>query len=104
MGKEVWGQFLVVAIFMNPAEGELNRQPVELGGIITQQQRNDWVGGLGAVGRDRQGFLHALAQIGPVSGQVPIQHGVEVVFRVHFTVGQQRGKQTTPLLRYAEQR
>ncbi len=104
MGKEAWCEFLVMTIFMDPAQGQLDRQSVELGRIITQQQLNDWVGGLGSVGRDRQGFLHALAQIGPVFGQVRIQHGVEVVFRVRLTVGQQRGKQTTPLLRHAELR
>lgn len=30
MGKEAWPQFLVVAIFMNPAQRKLDGQPVEL--------------------------------------------------------------------------
>ena len=68
MGQEAWRQFLVVALFMNPAQGQLDGQPVALGRIITEQQLNHRVGGLGSVGRDRQGFLHALAQIGSLFG------------------------------------
>src|SRR5260370_40005091 len=36
MGKETWREFLVVAIFMNPAQSQFNGQPVELGRIIAQ--------------------------------------------------------------------
>jgi hypothetical protein len=44
-----------VAIFMNPAQSELDGQVVELGRIITQEQLYHRVGGLGSVGRNRQG-------------------------------------------------
>jgi len=37
MGKKAWRQFLVVAIFMDPAEGQLDGQPIKLGRIITQE-------------------------------------------------------------------
>ncbi len=73
MGKKAWRQFLVVAIFMNPAQGQLGGQPVELGRIITQEQLNHRVGRLGSVGRDGQSFLHALAQVDSLFGQVRIQ-------------------------------
>ena len=102
MGEEAWRQFPVMAIFMDPAQGQLDGQPVELGRIITQKQFDHWVGDLGSVGRDRQGFLHALAQSGPIFGQVRIQHVVKLVFRVRLVVGQQRGKRATPLLRDAQ--
>ncbi len=98
MGKEGWRQFLVVAIFMDPAQGQLDSHPGEWGRIITYYELNHRVGGLGSVGRNRQGFLHALAQIGPLFGQVRIQHVVKLLFRVHLLLGQQRGKHATPLL------
>src|SRR2546428_5384322 len=102
MGKEAWRQFLGVAIVMDPAQGQLDGQAVELGRIITEQQLNHRVGGLGSVGRDGQGFLHALAQIGSLFGQVRIQHVVELLFRVRLFRGQQCGKRATPLLRDAQ--
>jgi hypothetical protein len=104
MGKETWRQFLVMAIFMNPAQGQLDGQPVELGRIITEQQRDYRVSGLGSVGRDRQGFLHAPAQSGSLFGQVRIQHIVELVLRVRLIVRQQRGKHATPLLSHTQLR
>jgi len=102
MGQEAWRQFLVVALFMNPAQGQLDGQPVALGRIITEQQLNHRVGGLGSVGRDRQGFLHALAQIGSLFGQVRIQHVVELVLRGRLIMEQPCGKRATPLLRDAQ--
>ena len=102
MGQKAWCQFLVVAIFMDPAQGQLDRQPVELGRIITQEQFDHWVGRLTLVGRDRQGLFHTLAQRGPIDGQVPIQHLVEVALGVWVAVRQQRGKQATPLRLHAE--
>ena len=104
MGKKAWRQFLVVAIFMDPAQGQLDGQPIELGRIITQQQLDHRVGGLGSVGRDRQGFLHTLAQIGSLFGQVRIQHAVELALCVRLIMGQQCGKRATPLLRDAQLR
>src|SRR5437764_10719562 len=61
MGEEAWRQFPVMAIFMDPAQGKLDGQPVELGCIITKEQFDYWVGVLGSVARVRQGFLLGLA-------------------------------------------
>ena len=36
MEREVWGQFLVVTKFMDPAQSEFCRQAVELGRIVTE--------------------------------------------------------------------
>src|SRR5256885_15943789 len=62
MSKEAWHQFLVMTIFMDPAQGQLDGQPVELGRIITHKQLNHRVGSLASVGRDGQGFLHARSE------------------------------------------
>lgn len=61
MSKEAWHQFLVMTIFVNPTQCQLGGQAVELGSIITEQSCNHWVLPLGSVGRDAQGFFHALA-------------------------------------------
>jgi len=51
MVSEAWGQLLVVAIFMHPAEGQFSRQPGTLRRIITDEKLYHREGGLGLVGR-----------------------------------------------------
>ncbi len=102
MGKEVWDQFLVVAILMNPTQSELGGQAVELRSIIAQEQRNHGRGGLGSVGRDCQSFLDPPSQRVCLCRQGPIQDGVELTLGVGLIGWQEDRKQTLPLSRDAK--
>ncbi len=50
MVSPAWGQLLVVAIFMHPAEGQFSSQPVTLRRIVTDEKLYHRVGSLGVVG------------------------------------------------------
>src|SRR2546428_10960313 len=55
--RKAWRQFLVGAIFMEPAQSECCRQTVELGRLVTEEEVNHWAGRLGSRGSDGEAHL-----------------------------------------------
>src|SRR5262249_55267960 len=50
MVSEAWLEFLVMTKFMNPAQGQFDRESVELGRVIAEQECNHRVVRLGSIG------------------------------------------------------
>ncbi len=48
--RKAWDQGLVMTKFMDPTQGQLEGQPVELGGIVTEQEANNGIAALRLVG------------------------------------------------------
>jgi hypothetical protein len=64
MMGETWLEFLVMTEFMDPAQGEFDRERVELGSIKASQKRNHWIGRLGSIGSDGQCIFHIFSYCG----------------------------------------
>src|SRR5947209_7362787 len=80
MVSEAWLEFLVMTKFMDPAQRQFCGERIELGGIVTEQESDHRVNGLGSVSSYCQSIFHALAHSGSHAGQPRREQAINVFF------------------------